>query len=88
MRANFLGMTTAVKAGLYKKAGRSVNAAAFTAVRSPFFVLAKSFVRDVEDAPQVIALALVLLLGDDFRIIVGRVDQTRNALQFLLAGIF
>lgn len=69
---------------------RSVNAPASVTVtvQGPFVPLAKSFVGDVEEVTQIKALALVFLLGDDFRVIVGRIDQTRDALQLLLAGIF
>jgi hypothetical protein len=64
-----------------------VNAAASVTVHSLFDV-AKRLIRDAEEATKIIPLARLFACGNYFRIIILRVNQTRDPLEILLRGIF
>jgi hypothetical protein len=50
--------------------------------------VAKRLIRDAEEATEIIALALLFVCGNYFRIIIARVNQTRDPLEILLRVIF
>jgi hypothetical protein len=50
--------------------------------------VAKRLIRDAEEATEIIALARLFVCGNCFRIIISRVNQTRDPLESLLRGIF
>jgi hypothetical protein len=66
----------------------SVQAAATRRVEKPALDVTQRFVRGMEQTSQIIALALVFFSQGDFRVLAGRIDQTRNALELLFLGSF
>jgi hypothetical protein len=62
-----------------------VDTAASVTVQALFDV-AQCLIRDAEKATEIIALALLFVCGNYFRIIVSRVNQTRDSLEILLRG--
>jgi hypothetical protein len=57
------------------------------AVGNAPFNVAKRLVGDVKQTPQIIALALLFLRGDDFGVIIWRINQVRYTLEGLLARV-
>ena len=58
----------------------SVETPATRSVEKPPLDVAERFVGGMEQASQIIALALVFFSGDDFRVVAGRIDEAPNAL--------
>ena len=57
------------------------------AVEKPGLDVAERFVGGVEQAPQIIALALIFF-GDNFWVVAWRIDEARRPLQLLFVGSF
>jgi hypothetical protein len=64
-----------------------VETPATRAVEKPPLDVAERFVGGVEQASQIVALALIFF-GDDFWVVAWRIDEARNPLQLLFAGSF
>src|ERR1700737_2335470 len=63
----------------------SVETAATRAVEKPPLDLAERFVGGVEQASQIIALALIFFCQGYFWVLTWRIDEARNALELLFA---
>ncbi len=63
------------------------SAASSWALVSPLFDVAKRLVCDVEQASQIIALALLFLRGGNFWVVVARINQAAYPFEVLLARV-